>query len=402
MRVIRPRSAFLIVLASLLLALPASAGARAGEDGAASRSCAAGKLSVAGGCVSRSAAAKHVRSLVRKATGEMGLRAAIVRVDTGSRPLAEFALGNSMTGTPARPDMYFRIGSMAIPHMITVLLQLQDERRLSLDDRLSEYRPELPNADRITLRMLANNTSGYRDWIQGNLTFVEALFENPFRFWTPNELLQIAFARGEACEPGTCFHYSHTNLSVLSQVIVEVTGHSVEQEIRERVLEPLGLRHTQISRYAAFPGPALHSYTTLRGPYEDTTFWSPSWTIGAGQVMSATIGDVARTASAVGSGALISPAAARERVANTSAGLPGTQADFHYGLGELVAGDWVVQNPMLNGYTGVMAYLPKRKLSLAIVTTILPSTDPELGYATLLFSRLAAYLAPGEPVNLPD
>ena len=181
-----------------------------------------------------------------------------------------------------------------------------------------------------------------------------------------------------------------------------MTGNSAEQAIRERVLEPLGLRHTQISRYAALPGPALHSYTTERGPYEDATFWSPSWTIGAGQVMSATIGDVALTARAVGSGALISPAAARERVANTSAGLPGTKPDFHYGLGELVDGDWVIQNPMLNGYTGVMAYLPKRKLSLAIVTTILPSADPELAYSTVLFERLAAYLAPGDQVELPS
>lgn len=401
MRPIRPRSALLVTLASLLLTVPAPASARVGEDGAASRACGAGKLSVAGGCVSRSAAARQVRALVRKAMGEMGLRAAIVRVDTGSQRLAELALGNSMTGTPARPDMYFRIGSMAIPHMITVLLQLQDEGRLSLDDRLSRYRPALPNADRITLRMLANNTSGYLDWIQGNLAFVEGLFANPFRFWTPNELLQTAFARGQACEPGTCFHYAHTNLSVLSQVIARVTGNSVSQEIRDRVLEPLGLRHTQISRRAAFPGPALHSYSSMRGPYEDTTFWSPSWTIGAGQVMSATIGDVARTARAVGSGALISPAAARERVANTSAGLPGTRPGFHYGLGELVAGDWVIQNPMLNGYTGVMAYLPQRRLSLAIVTTIRPGTDPEVGYATRLFSRLGAYLAPGEPINLP-
>jgi CubicO group peptidase (beta-lactamase class C family) len=334
--------------------------------------------------------------------GEMGLRAAIVRVDTDSRQLASFALGNSVTGTPARTDMYFRIGSMAIPQMITVLLQLQDEGRLSLDDKLAKYRPQLPNANRITLRMLANNTSGYLDWIQGNEPFVEALFANPFRYWTPTELIQTALARGLACEPGACFNYAHTNLSVLSQVIAKVTGHSVEQEIRERVLEPLGLRHTQISRYAAFPGPALHAYTTERGFYEDSTFWTPSWTIGAGQVMVATIGDVARTARAVGSGALISPAAARERVADTSAGLPGTKKGLYYGLGVVVAGDWVIQNPMLNGYTGSMAYLPKRKLSIAIVTTTLPSAAPEVAYATRLFSRLAAYLAPGARTNLPS
>ena len=359
-------------------------------------------MSVAGGCVSRAAADQHLRAMVAQAKEEMGLRAAIVRVDTGAQPLSEFAVGNSMTGTPANPDMYFRVGSMAIPDMITVLLQLQDEGRLSLDDKLSKYEPELPDASRVTLRMLANNTSGYVDWIQGNLPFVEELFANPFRFWTANELIQIALARPMACEPGTCFHYSHTNLSLLSRVIAKVTGHSVEQEIRERVLEPLGLHHTQISRYAAFPGPALHSYTTQRGPYEDATFWSPSWTIGAGQVMTATVGDIAREARAVGSGELISPASYRESVANTSAGLPGTKPAFYYGLGQLVDDGWIIQNPMLNGYTGIMAYLPKRKLSLAIVATTGPSANPEAGYATLLFNELVTYLAPGNPANLPD
>jgi D-alanyl-D-alanine carboxypeptidase len=399
--VIRPRPILLILLVSLILALPASAAARANSDATGSGACATGKVSVAGGCGSRTAASGHLRALVGKAMGEMGLRAAIVRVDTGSQTLTEFAVGNSMTGTPASPDMYFRIGSMAIPDMITVLLQLQDEGRLSLDDKLSKYEPELPDASRVTLRMLANNTSGYVDWIQGNLSFVEELFENPFRFWTANELIQIALSRPPACDPGTCFHYAHTNLSLLSRVIAKVTGHSVEQEIRERVLEPLGLRHTQISRYAAFPGPALHSYTTMRGPYEDATFWSPSWTIGAGQVMAATVGDIARTARAVGSGELISPPAYRESVADTSAGLPGTKPGFYYALGQLVDNGWIIQNPMLNGYTGVMAYLPKRKLSLAIVATTRASADPEAAYATLLFERLGAYLAPGSQAHLP-
>lgn len=381
--------------------MPASAAAKAGASGTASGPCGGGKLSVAGGCASRAAAGKQVRALVKQAMAELKLKAAIVRVDTGSQRLAEFALGSSMTGIPARPNMYFRIGSMAIPEMITVLLQLQEEGKLSLDDKLSKYRPGLPNADRITLRMLATNTSGYLDWIQGNLPFVEALIENPFRYWTPTELLQIAFARGQACEPGTCFHYAHTNLSVLSEVIAKVTGNSVEREIRERVLEPLGLRHTQISRYAAFPGPALHSYVNIRGPYEDATFWSPSWTIGAGQVMSATIGDVARTARAIGSGELISPASAREFVANTSAGLPGTLPGLHYGLGAIVSNGWIVQPPMLNGYTGVMAYLPKRKLSVAVVATTLPGAEAEQYFATILFERIGAYLAPNDPVDLP-
>ena len=98
------------------------------------------------------------------------------------------------------------------------------------------------------------------------------------------ELLAIAFARGMACAPGTCFSYAHTNYAVLAQVISMVTGHSVRSEIRQRVLRPLGLRGIAISRLPAMPGPVLHSYNALNAAiYEDATFWSPSWTVGAGR-----------------------------------------------------------------------------------------------------------------------
>ncbi|MEZ5078891.1 MAG: serine hydrolase domain-containing protein [Solirubrobacterales bacterium] len=359
----------------------------------------AGELRVRGGCVGRAVARRRVQAIVRDAMGEMGLKAALVRVDTGRRTLTSFARGRSMAGTPARRDMYFRIGSIAIPHLITVLLQLQDEGVLSLDDKLSKYRPGLPRSGEITLRMLANSTSGYRDWIQGNEAFVDALLADPFRQWTVAELLSVAFGLGFACDPGTCFHYAHTNFAVLSQVISQATGRSVGGLIHERVLRPLGLRHTGISRYPAFPGPALHSYSGERGFYEDATFWSPAWTIGAGTVMSATIGDVARTARAVGTGALISRAASRERFVPATPAM--AESDRYYALGVVVDRGWRLQNPMLNGYTGIAAYLPHRRLSVAIATTTQPrSADTGQPYASLLLNRLGAYLAPAHPVAL--
>jgi D-alanyl-D-alanine carboxypeptidase len=260
----------------------------------------------------------------------------------------------------------------------------------------------MPDANRITLRMLADDTSGYADWIQGNPAFIELQLGNPFKQWTVAELLDHAFARGPACEPGTCFNYAHTNYAVLSKVISTVTGQSIDRLMHERIFKPLGLRQTAISRKPAMPGPVLHAYVSDRGPYEDSTFWSPSWTIGAGTVMSATIGDVARTARAVGTGALLSRHASRERFAPTTVGMTSFTPDLYYGLGILVADGWYVQNPMLNGYTGVMAYLPGRKLSVAIVTTARQrSAGNERASATLLFAKLSAYLAPGHAVVLP-
>jgi len=74
--------------------------------------------------------------------------------------------------------------------------------RLSLDDRLSNWFPDLPDADRVTLRMLATATSGYADWIQEDPAWVKIWYANVFRQWQTRELLDIALARPRICDPG--------------------------------------------------------------------------------------------------------------------------------------------------------------------------------------------------------
>lgn len=392
------------VLAALIAgtSLAALSGAPASAaPGSPVPACPRGLARIASGCVGEAAVARKIAAIAHQKAAAIGVKAAIVEVDSGPRPLARLALGQSMAGVPATTEMHFRIGAIAIPNLITLILQLEDEGRLSLDDPLSRYLPGFPNASRVTLRMLADDTSGYPDWIQGNPAFEEELFAEPFKQWTVAELLGRAFARPLACEPGTCFHYAHTNYAILSMIVAKVTGRAVGGLIQERVLGPLGLRQTRISRRPAMPGPVLHSYNGESGRYQDSTFWSPSWTIGAGTAMSGTIGDVAREARAVGTGELISPHASRERFAPTTVGLPGVRPDRYFGLGIAVVDGWELQNPVLNGYTGIMAYLPTRRLSIAIVTTQKKrSAASGDNYAADIFAALAAYLTPGHPGSL--
>jgi CubicO group peptidase (beta-lactamase class C family) len=395
--------AVMVACVALLGAVAAPAGAAATRSTAsASAACAPDQLQVSSGCVSRRGARRHIEAMVREAMPELGLRATIMRVDTGEQPLVDAGFGNSMKGVPASPKMYFRIGSIAIPYLISVLLQLEDEGKLSLNDKLSKYRPNFPEADEVTLRMLASVTSGYPDWVQENEPFQKLLFENPFRQFSADELLHWAFTLPVACAPGTCFHYAHTNFAILSQVLSQVTGESAEKLIRERVLKPLGLDHTQISRFPAMPGAALHSYTGERGVYEDSTFWSPSWSIGAGTVMASPIADVVRGARELGRGALISTHANRERIAPITAGIPPFTKQIYYALGITVANGWEFQNPFIDGYTGVSAYLRAKDISVGIVTTQLPqSSSNGVGNATILLTRLSDYLTPDNPIGLP-
>jgi D-alanyl-D-alanine carboxypeptidase len=401
---IRNSSAALLVCAALILAFATTASAApAGSSAAASSACAPGQLKVSSGCVGRRGARDHIEAMIREAMPELGLRATILRIDTGEGKLVDAGFGNSMKGVPASPKMYFRIGSIAIPYLINLLLQLEDEGKLSLNDKLAKYRPNFPEANEVTLRMLADVTSGYPDWVQHNEPFQQLLFENPFRQFTSNELLHWAFTQPVACAPGTCFHYAHTNFAILSQVIAKVTGESVSSLLREKVLGPLGLDHTQISRFPAMPGEALHSYTGERGVYEDATFWSPSWTIGDGTVMTSPMADVLKGAREIGRGALISAHADRERIAPTSVGvIPPFTRHLYYALGITLANGWEFQNPFIDGYTGVSAYLKAQDLSVGIVTTQLPqSSNNGVGNATILLQRVSEYLSPAHKVVLP-
>jgi CubicO group peptidase (beta-lactamase class C family) len=364
----------------------------------------AATLPAAAGAAPRGPEAREVVSAARAVMREERLAGLIVRVDRGDREVVTAALGTTMTGVPATGDMRFRIGSMSIPYLTTILLQLQEEGRLDLDDTLAEHLPDsgAPNADRVTLRMLGHSISGYPDWIQRNPPFADLVTAEPFRMWSEQELLDAAFAQPLTCDPGACFSYAHTNFLLLGRVVSAVTGRTFAAEVRRRIFRPLGLQQTTITRTALIPEPALHAYGTGRGVYEDQTSFSPSWGLGNGQLMVSTARDVVTSAQGIFGGELISRRSFRDLVERPPVVKTPIEG-MSYGLGVLLVGDWLVQNPYVNDYGGVMAYLPSERLAISIVSTKGPQADFEGGNPSeVLLARLAAALAPDHPVHLPS
>ena len=84
----------------------------------------------------------------------------------------------------------------------TVLLQQVEKGKLSLDDKLSKYFPDLPSADQITVEMLANSTTGYQHYAVLD-SFDAAFYANPFKHWTPDELIAYGVQGGPVFTPGT-------------------------------------------------------------------------------------------------------------------------------------------------------------------------------------------------------
>src|ERR1700752_1787208 len=127
------------------------------------------------------AMAEAVMKIVRETMGSAHLKAVIVRVTVDGKEIVTQALGESMTGVPATVDMNFRNGAVAISYVSTVLLQLVDEGKGSLDDKVSTWLPDIPHPGKVTLGQLAHMTSGYVDYVIDNEAFGAEYYADPFK-----------------------------------------------------------------------------------------------------------------------------------------------------------------------------------------------------------------------------
>jgi CubicO group peptidase (beta-lactamase class C family) len=361
--------------------------------------------------------ASTVESIARNFVARNHLRAVIIEVRENGIDLYKGALGESMTGVPATADMHFRNGALAFTYMATLLLELVDQKKVSLDSKLSAYFPELPNADRITLRNLAQMTSGYADYVY-QPEMLNGLQRDPFRQWTPEELIQIGISKPMQFAPGANWGYSHTNYVILGRVLEKIAGMPLADALRQDVLEPMGLKQTAAFTTPEIPEPVLHAFSSDRREdlgvkpgvpfYEEATFWNPSWTTIEGAVETSDITDLCLSLEAVASGKLLSPASSAAQIAPSLVGFGHAQAacdacrantaGFNYGLGVIIAGPWINQTLGFAGASGAVSYLPARKLTIAVEVTNGPGAYNAEGGAPLaaiaLLKALADALAP--------
>lgn len=361
--------------------------------------------------------AEQVRDIIEREMGPRHLRSVIVRVTIAGEPVLTEAFGESMPGVPARTDMHFRNGAVAISYMATALLQLVDEGTVTLDHKLSTWLPEVPHSEKVTLGQLVQMTSGYEDYVP-DPAFEAAFYADPFRDWTPEELYTFGTSKPLIYAPGSNWNYAHTNYVLLGLALEKIAGKPLDELLAERILKPLGLGGTQSSETPEIPEPVLHAYTGERretlglpaatGFMEDSTFWNPSWTLARGAVQTTTITDMTTSADAIGSGSLLSEQSHAAQIATTLRGktskIPGCinctemGVGFSYGLGVVLSGDWVLQNPMFGGYSAVEASLPSEKIAIAVAVTYTEGAFDDPGgvpnQALELFKFIGAAAAP--------
>ncbi len=368
------------------------------------------------------AKAAAIRAMARDTIDHRFARAVLLRVTVDGQEIITDAFGESAQGVPATTDMHFRNGAVAIALVATLALRLVDESVISLDDTVGRWLPDLPHGERVTFRHLLQMTSGYADYVQ-DPRFTDAFLANPYRAWTPVELLAYAVHKPLFFEPGKNWAYAHTNYVILGLALERITGRPVKQLMQEKVLAPLCMTHTTDPQSPAIPQPVLHAFSSERrgflgvSPgvpfYEESSFWDPSWTITHGAVQVTDVYDLHTSAVAFGRGTLLSPASHAAQVSTALRGrttpvegCPTCFAhsnNYAFGLGVVLSGNWVMQTPMFGGYSAVAAYHEGGRVAIAVAVTYQAEAFDDAGNykhgneAEILFGRIGALLLPKDP-----
>jgi len=154
-----------------------------------------------------------------------------------------YGLASLELGVPTRPEHVFRIGSVTKSFGAVVILQLVDEGKLSLDVPISTYLKDTPKAwEKITLAHLLSHTSGLPSYTSGPQGGYAVLRAKPRSL---DEVLATLHDLPLDFEPGTAFTYSNSGFLLLEKIIETTTGQGFAFNLRHRITEPLGLKHTR-------------------------------------------------------------------------------------------------------------------------------------------------------------
>ena len=203
------------------------------------------------------------------ALGVTGVQARVTTAD-GRHRVATSGVADLTTGRPVPPDGRFRIASTRKAVEAVVALQLVAEHRLSLDDTVERWLPGVVRGTgndgrRVTVRHLLQNSSGIPDDLPGYTTPEEYL-EQRYDVYTREQLVARAMRHRPLFAPGSGWAYSNTGFLLTGMIIERVTGRSLRQEVTDRIVRPLGLRHTTFPGTSpTLPRPHARAYQLFPG-----------------------------------------------------------------------------------------------------------------------------------------
>jgi D-alanyl-D-alanine carboxypeptidase len=239
-----------------------------------------------------------IYGLVTSTLASNHIAGATVAVWRGGSPLFQMSYGFTDVGArhAAALDTIYPIGSITKQFTAACVLMLAEQGKLAIDDPLSKFVPDLPWADRVTLRHLLDQESGIVDYRAGAIDTTQPL--------TPASVVDKLKLTDLLFPPGSKYEYSNSNYYLLGMVVEKASGMTYPDFLAKRIFVPLGLKSTSYGWPPSLAKRIALPYVSAAGGLQAATAENADWSFAAGAI-STTAADLARWDDALRAGKVI-------------------------------------------------------------------------------------------------
>jgi CubicO group peptidase (beta-lactamase class C family) len=284
-----------------------------------------------------------------------------------------FAYADIQSHKKITPLTKFRIGSITKQFTAAAILQLQEEGKLNVSDKLSKFFPEFPRADEVTIHHLLTHTSGIHSY-----TNTDSFMRRVTAPISEEKLFAEIKKYPYDFNPGDEYRYNNSGYFLLGYLIEKITGKKLGEVFKERFFVPLKMTNTGMYDSQHKPSNEATGYEKNGNAYQPATDWDMSWAAGAGGLHS-TVEDLNKWNDAFYHGKILKQesfkAAITPVMLNSGEKPPGMDYGYGLGIGHYRGFESIGHSGGLNGFISQLVWYPREEMTVVMLTNQSP---PEL------------------------
>jgi D-alanyl-D-alanine carboxypeptidase len=340
----------------------------------------------------------QVDRIVAQVLEQTGVPSASIAIVQHGKIVYTHAYGSARLAThtapavPATPQMRYSIGSISKQFTAAAILLLQEQKKLSLDDPVGKYIPDITRANEVTIRQILSHTSGYQDYWPEDYLMTPLLKPT-----TAQQILDTWAKKPLDFDPGTQWQYSNTNYVIAGRIVEIVSGQPLFDFITQHIFRPLGMVSAFNSDQTRLTqADATGYYRHALGPLINAPIAGFGWMFAAGE-LAMTAHDLALWDQSMVSQSLLSSESYKSMF--TEVKLKNGKGT-HYGLGvevHQVDGHLSIEHSgEVSGFVSDNDVLPDAGAAVAVLT------NQDAVDAATTIADLATPLVAGYPLSAPE
>jgi CubicO group peptidase (beta-lactamase class C family) len=259
------------------------------------------------------------------------------------------------------PQTKFRIGSITKQFIASGIMKLQEEGKLSVNDKLSKYFPDFPRAGEVTIHQLLTHTSGIHSFTN------KASFLNDVMKPVTNDSMLNYFRNDDYdFNPGERYQYNNSGYFMLGMIIEKVSSMNYGEYLKKVFFDPIGMTNTGVYSTRIHLANEALGYEKQGDNYKRALNWNMDWAGGAGSLYSTTE-DLYKWNEAVFNNKVLKPesmkAAFTPVVLNNGSMPPGIKYGYGWGLNEYRSVSSIGHSGGLHGFISQLLRIPKNNMT---------------------------------------